>query len=328
MDKLKRFHSGIAAKLADNLGASFREIRRCGAHRSNKATFVEMGIQLSGFKHSLADPAAFEQLLTNARANNAAKYDLPQVTFNVKVRQLKHEGIPVYVLNERSANLRIIVYLAGGAYIQPADKTHWQYLNQLALNTGAQIYVPIYSLAPRHNFRLAYQEIAQLYGRLYDQLPASNITLMGDSAGAGLALGFSEYLGQRGLPQPGHLILISPWLDLDLTNPVIAKYEKKDVTLAVIGLRKIGNLWADKVPHCDYRLSPLYGNLDQLRDVYVVAGTHEIMYPDATLLVRKLKEARIRVNLTVGRGMFHIYPLYSVPEAEQVMEKVKNIVNS
>lgn len=328
MDKIKKFHSGVAAKIANNLEISLRELHRCGDHRSNKATFVEMGIQLSGFKRSLADPAAFAKLLVQAESTNTSHYDLPQVTFNVKVRQLKKAEIPVYVLNENGLNQRIIVYLAGGAYLQPADKTHWQYLNHLAVSTGARIYVPIYSLAPRHNFRSAYQEIAQLYAQLYDRFPASEITLMGDSAGAGLALGFSEYLGQRGLPQPGHLILISPWLDLDLTNPVIAKYEKKDVTLAIAGLRKIGDLWAGGVDHRDYRLSPLYGDLDQLRDVHVITGTNEIMYPDATQLVQKLKEAQIKVNLIVGRGMFHIYPLYQVPEAERVMQAVVKIVNN
>lgn len=328
MEKLKRFRGGLAGRLVNNLSNSFRDLHRCGEHRSNKATFIEMGIQLSGFKHAFAEPAAYDELIRTARQTNAQRYDLPQVTFDVKLRQLKHYRIPVYVLNERGINQRVIVYLAGGAYIQPADKTHWQYLNRLAQATGARIYVPIYSLAPQHNFRAAYQEVAQLYGNLYQQAPASDITLMGDSAGAGLALGFSEYLGQRGLPQPGHLILISPWLDLDLANPVIGRYEHDDVTLACYGLRRIADLWAGDTNHRDYRLSPLGGNLDQLRDVHVYAGTREIMYPDAARLVERLKNSRIPVNFTVGRGMFHIYPLYPVPEADVVMKQVVKIVNS
>ncbi|PMB82623.1 alpha/beta hydrolase [Limosilactobacillus pontis] len=328
MEKLKRFRGGLAGRLVNNLSNSFRDLHRCGEHRSNKATFIEMGIQLSGFKHALAEPAAYDELIRTARQTNAQRYELPQVTFDVKLRQLKHYRIPVYVLNERGINQRVIVYLAGGAYIQPADKTHWQYLNRLAQATGARIYVPIYSLAPQHNFRAAYQEVAQLYGNLYQQAPASDITLMGDSAGAGLALGFSEYLGQRGLPQPGHLILISPWLDLDLANPVIGRYEHDDVTLACYGLRRIADLWAGDTNHRDYRLSPLDGNLDQLCDVHVYAGTREIMYPDAARLVERLKNSRIPVNFTVGRGMFHIYPLYPVPEADVVMKQVVKIVNS
>ena len=115
MERLKRFRSGLASRLVNNLSNSFRELHRCGDHRSNKATFIEMGIQLSGFKHALSEPAAFDELIQTARQTNGERYDLPQVTFNVKLRQLKHYRIPVYVLNERGLNQRVIVYLAGGA---------------------------------------------------------------------------------------------------------------------------------------------------------------------------------------------------------------------
>ena len=327
MDRLKLFRTGIATRVADNFESSIKELHRCGQSRSNKSTFVEMGIQLSGFKHSLSDPQAFDKLLTTAAKENKAPYVMPDVTMGVKLQQFTQEGMPVYVLNERGNDQRVIVYLCGGAYIQQPDKTHWEYLNRLAQRTDAKVVVPLYSLAPNATVRCAYQQIGQLYARLYGSAPASDITLMGDSAGAGLALSFSEYLGQRGLPQPGHLILFSPWLDLDLINPLIKKYEDKDVTLACWGLRKIGDLWAGNVDHRDFRVSPLYGDIDQLRDVTVFVGTREIMYPDVNALVQKLRDAQITVDYHVGRRLFHIYPLYQVPEAEEVMTKVVEVVN-
>ena len=81
-----------------------------------------------------------------------------------------------------------------------------------------------------------------------------------------------------------------------------------------------------KVPNI-VALKQAHGDLDQLRDVHVYAGTREIMYPDAARLVEKIKESRIPVDFTVGRGMFHIYPLYPVPEADAVMKQVVKIVN-
>ena len=51
------------------------------------------------------------------------------------------------------------------------------------------------------------------------------------------------------------------------------------------------------------------------------------MYPDATILAQKLKAAQIPVQLVVGRGMFHIYPLYQLPEARQLMEQVVAVIN-
>lgn len=327
MEKIKKFNTQIASHLANNLENSLRELRRCGAHRSSKATFAEMGIQLSGFKNDLAENNKFNALVGNAWIDNEADYYLPAAVVTVDVQRQEQE-VTTYVLNDHGDNQRVIMYLTGGAYIQRPDKTHWQYLNRLAIATDAKIYVPIYSLVPHATYRTAYQEIASLYSKIYTLMPASKVTIMGDSAGGGLAAGFCEYLGKKGLPQPGHLILFSPWLDLDLTNSLISKYEDKDVTLAVNGLRKIGTMWAGDTDHQDYRLSPLYGNLDQLRDVTVFVGTREIMYPDVTLFVQKLRDAGITVNSYTGRGLFHIYPLYQIPEAKGVMKRVVAIINN
>lgn len=328
MDRLKLFRTGLAARVAGNFESSIKELHRCGHSRSNKSTFVEMGIQLSGFKHSLSDQQAFDKLVTEAKAANSRPYVMPAVQFTVRLHQDLQDGMTVYTLNDKQVgNQRIIVYLAGGAYLQQPDKTHWEYLNRLAQQTDAKVIVPLYPLVPDNTFRAAYQQLAQLYATLYAISPASNITLMGDSAGAGLALGFSEYLGKRGLPQPGHLILFSPWLDLDLQNPLIKKYADADVTLAPWGLRQIGKLWAGDVDHRDFRLSPLYGNLDQIRDIHLFVGTREIMYPDTNELVQKLRDARIPVDYNVGRRLFHIYPLYQIPEADLVMQKVVKVVS-
>ncbi|MBB1123683.1 alpha/beta hydrolase fold domain-containing protein [Limosilactobacillus albertensis] len=328
MEKMKKINAQIASRLAANLENSLRELRRCGAHRSNKATLVEMGIQLSGFKNDLAENNKFNAMISNAWIDNDADYQLPAVSLSVNIKRQEKEGLVTYILNNHSENQRVIMYITGGAYVQRPDKTHWQYLNRLAVESGAKIYVPLYSLIPQATYRQAYQEIAALYNEIYNLVPASQITIMGDSAGGGLATGFCEYLGKKGLPQPGHLILFSPWLDLDLGNPLISKYEENDVTLAVSGLRKIGTMWAGNTDHRDYRLSPLYGNFEQLRDVMIFVGTKEILYPDTALFVQKLREAGVVVKFCAGRGLFHSYPLYQIPESKLVMKRVVATINN
>ena len=74
MEKIKKFNTQIASHLANNLENSLRELRRCGAHRSSKATFTEMGIQLSGFKNDLAENNKVNALVGNAWVDNEADY--------------------------------------------------------------------------------------------------------------------------------------------------------------------------------------------------------------------------------------------------------------
>jgi triacylglycerol lipase len=44
----------------------------------------------------------------------------------------------------------------------------------------------------------------------------------GDSAGGGMALSVTQLLVSRGNPTPSRLVLISPWLDVTMSNRAIA----------------------------------------------------------------------------------------------------------
>ncbi|KAI9175968.1 hypothetical protein H9P43_006332 [Blastocladiella emersonii ATCC 22665] len=51
------------------------------------------------------------------------------------------------------------------------------------------------------------------------RIPASRIVLMGDSAGANLALSTTIFLREQGHPLPSAIVCISPWTDLPLQTP-------------------------------------------------------------------------------------------------------------
>ncbi|MBU3830381.1 MAG: alpha/beta hydrolase [Candidatus Limosilactobacillus merdavium] len=327
MKKLPRFQRNVASEIANNVGQSVRDLVRCGHHRSQRATFVELQIQVSGFKRRMADEQKFNEMLEEARKTNSEDFVMPAVPFSVNLRKLPNAPVRTYVLNEQPNQQKAIIYLPGGAYIEQPVKEQWLYADRLAQETGARVYVVLYPQLPQHSFKAAYQSLKQLYQQIYDQIPVSDITILGDSAGGGLAAGFCEYCAGHDLPQPGHLVLISPWLDLDLTNPTIAKYEPHDVTLSIKGLRRVANLWAGDTDHADYRLSPINGDITQLRDVLVCVGTREIMYPDSASFVQKLRDAKIPVKFVVGRDLPHIFAVYNMPESDKVMAEVKKIVN-
>lgn len=327
MKKLPKIQHQVASELVNNVGQSVRELVRCGHHRSQRATFVELQIQVSGFKRRMADEHKFQQMVEDARQAAEEDFTMPAVPFNVNLRQLPNSAVRTYVLNEQASPQKAIIYLPGGAYLEPPVKEQWVYADHLAQETGARVYVVLYPQLPDHTFMDAYHALAKLYQQIYDQIPVSDITLLGDSAGGGLAAGFCEYCAENDLPQPGHLILLSPWLDLDLTSPTIKKYEQHDVTLSVKGLRRVADLWAGEVKHDDYRLSPINGDISQLRDVFVCVGTREIMYPDSARFVQKLRDANIPVKFVVGRDLPHIFPVYKMPEADQVMTEVKKVIN-
>ncbi|MFD9934074.1 alpha/beta hydrolase fold domain-containing protein [Streptomyces massasporeus] len=155
---------------------------------------------------------------------------------------------------------RAVVYLHRGAYISHMLPQHWQLISQLA-DAGARVEAAQYGLAPKYTYREAYPFVTAVYRDLLSDLDAGQVTIMGDSAGPGLALGVAQSLVGSGLPQPARVVLISPWLDLTLTNPAIPEVEARDPFLTTSRLLAAGRGWAGGDDPAQPRLSPVNGPL-------------------------------------------------------------------
>ncbi|MGY1606773.1 alpha/beta hydrolase fold domain-containing protein [Geodermatophilus sp. SYSU D00700] len=208
---------------------------------------------------------------------------------------------------------RAAVYLHGGAYISPMSPQHWTLVSRLA-DAGLRVEVPDYGLAPQHTYREAYPFVVEVYRQLLAEAEPTAITLAGDSAGGGLALGVAQTLPDVGLPHPRRLQLIAPWLDLALANPDIPASERRDPWLSSAGLREVGRAWAGGDDPADPRLSPIHGPLTGLPPIDVHVGTRDLFHPDALRLQQRAADEQHALTLTVCQGGVHVYPLTPTPE--------------
>jgi acetyl esterase/lipase len=221
-------------------------------------------------------------------------------------------GFECYTVAPRGRRAeRAAVYLHGGAYIGEIAPQHWALVARLA-DAGVRVEVPIYGLAPQHTHREAYPFVTAVYQDLLREVDASAVTLAGDSAGGGLALGLAQTLDAAGLPQPRRLVLLSPWLDLTISNPDIATVP--DPWLNPVGLVEAGRAWAGGDDPTDPRLSPLNGPLTGLAPMHVYVGTREIVLPDVRLLQERAAAQGASLETTVCAGAVHVYPLLPAPE--------------
>ena len=88
----------------------------------------------------------------------------------------------------------------------------------------------------------------------------------------------------------------------------------------------MGKCWAGDLDLHDYRVSPMFGDISMLRNVYLFVGTREIFYPDVTAFYAMLQEQQITSELMIGEGMNHVYPLYPIPEAVESLERIYEIM--
>ena len=133
-------------------------------------------------------------------------------------------------------------------------------------------------------------------------------------------------MGEIGLPQPGRLILISPWLDLTVSNPDLPALEPSDPWLTIVGSVEAGKVWAGGDDPTGPRLSPLNGTLTGLAPIDVYVGTRELCHPDVLLLEERATRAGAELRLTVCDGAVHVYPLVPAPEGRAAARRIVRTV--
>ena len=232
-------------------------------------------------------------------------------------KSINFNGMEVFTFGDKNAK-NTILYIHGGAYVNEINWQHYLYCMLMSRKLGAYVLAPVYPLAPLHNVDETFVLITELYKKLISK---GNITLMGDSAGGGFVLSFCQYIKTVDLPQPDHIVTFSPWVDISMSN---SPYNSKDdPILGEVGLREIGKAWAGNLDVKDYRVSPIFGNNEGLAKTLIFAGDNEIFYKDIEKYVQNLKERGVDVRFIVGKGLFHIYPLFPIPEAKNAFKEMK-----
>lgn len=233
----------------------------------------------------------------------------------------------VYPQTPLSSPAPAVMYLHGGAYTSPITGWHWRFIARLAA-AGYRVEVPLYGLAPRYNHRDAPPFLAAVYRSILSECPPEAVAFMGDSSGGGLALAFAEQLPGLPLPFPGRMVLLSPWVDIAMSNPGLAAVEARDPWLSRTGLQVSAQAWAAGDPLDDPRVSPLHGDLGDLPPTELYAGTHDLPYPDIQGLAHRMRTAGVQVTLHAAEGAVHVYPLLPVPEARRAWSRIQQFLQA
>ena len=184
-------------------------------------------------------------------------------------------------------------------------------------------------MAPSSNCEDAIGFIGHVYQKLLTKHSAENIVLTGDSSGAGLALGFAMTLRNENKPQPSQIILLSPWLDVTMSNEDMLEIDKKDKMLGIEPLQLAGKVYAGKLDLKDYRVSPVYGDFSGLGVISVFIGTHDLFVADCRKLKSIAEISNISINYFEYPKMFHgWFILRSMKEAKAAINQISSLINN
>jgi triacylglycerol lipase len=270
-------------------------------------------LAVSGLESQISSPSSpILQLFTgnvpglNLFLSNSPPALLP-LLLGETIQHTTVNGMQVVQITPAHPNGDYVVAIHGGAFIFAPSIFHWIDYTWMAHQTGATIEVPIYPLLQQGG--TAGTVVPNMAGLISSEITAHgapHVSVIGDSAGGNLALAAAEYMVTQGKTLPASMVLLSPWLDVGMTNPNIAFVH--DPLLPVAPGQVIGKEWAGGLSVTDPEVSPLYGTPTQLAGLpptYVYSGSLDSLAPDVLVLQQEAATAPAPLNFVLAHGQIH-----------------------
>ena len=230
----------------------------------------------------------------------------------------------IFIIKPKTEQLskKVILYFHGGAYVAEATTLHWDFLEKLANETKSTIVMPDYPLTPKYTYKDVFNMVEPLYKEIISKVDVKNLVMMGDSAGGGITLALAEKISQNNIQLPSKTILISPWLDVTLTNEKIKEVQKNDKYLNKEKLLIAGISYArDEEGMKSYLVKPINGPISKLKNVIIYTGTYDILNPDTHLLQEKAKKEGIDIQIKEYEQAPHIWIINNINKQDELQLK-------
>lgn len=306
----------------DDQRGALRESRK----PSLRARAFIAALRLTGAKKTFASAEALDRSIPKS---HRPERDRPPSSLyrNHRVTHREIYGRPVYTIRPRTGGTtRHVYYLHGGAYVHQIQRDHWKFLSRLVDRTGCTVTVPLYPLAPGHHCDDTIPMVVAAHDAAFADTAPEDKVFMGDSAGGALALVLAREIGAAGEAAPKEVVMVSPWLDVTMTDPAARAIDPEDPYLAVAGLIEAGRLYAGEHDRCDPTISPLYAPAAAPGALSLFIGTRDVLLADARRFRARCAAEGVELGYFEYDGMFHAWLLADLPESRHAMSQLERLV--
>ena len=215
----------------------------------------------------------------------------------------------VYVPSGDLKNLPVILYFHGGGFVIANIDTYDAAPRSMSKLARAVVISADYRLAPENKFPAAHDDAFAAYKWVIEHAKdfggdAERIAVMGESAGANLAINVSIAARDSAIQKPVHQVLVYPVAGTDMTT------KSYDDNAKARPLNKAMMTWFfDKVgapPGKQPKLNLVAdAKLDHLPNATMVTAEIDPLRSEGQLLADKLKDAGVAVELRDFAGATH-----------------------
>jgi acetyl esterase/lipase len=237
-------------------------------------------------------------------------------------------GVKSYWFNQKQLSQKnIIIYLHGGVYTYGNINTYRAMISHLARSLNAPILYIEYSLSPEHPFPTANNEVLKVYSEIKKKYPGHKTTIIGDSAGGGLAITLVHDAQEANLPIPDVMALISPWVDLKCANTSYTTKQAVDPILRKDFLYSHALIYAgNKMKEAD----PSELKFKKFPPVFLLVGTNEVLNDDSKNFYAYIKTVGAKAKLKEFTGQTHVWVFSNVnaPESVEAISDIKTFIST
>ncbi|WP_049744993.1 alpha/beta hydrolase [Mycolicibacterium goodii] len=216
------------------------------------------------------------------------------------------QGAGVWVRPGDAAPERVLLFLHGGGYGLGSPSAYTGLVSQLAVRTGAGVFVLDYPLAPEARLPAALDDAVATLRHMTTAYEC--VAVAGDSAGGGLALALTQQARAQNLGVAATAVF-SPWTDLSLGGDSMQTNAAADPLLDPDYLLSSARAYLGSAAPRDPRASPLFGAMEGLPPVLIQVGSDEILLDDSRRFAASTERAGGIVELQEWQGMHHVFQL-------------------
>ena len=206
---------------------------------------------------------------------------------------------------------RVVLYFHGGGGVLCSSVTHRLITHAISVSSGAVVFVPNYRRIPEVSITDAVEDCVAVYRHLVEDLsiPATNISVMGDSAGGALTVLTVTHIRDTGIPLPACTVLLSPWCNFADRSPVCERENTDYINHRVLGFMS-ELVCRDSAGFCS-KTNPSLASLRSFPPTLIQYGGAEYLGSQIRLFHKKCTAEDVDCTIVEYHEMVHIPHFFS-----------------
>lgn len=242
-------------------------------------------------------------------------------------------GTVYYAISPESSLANgVVLYFFGGGYFMPGNAGDFEFAQEMANETNADVWLVWYPLFPKASALEIVEAGVNVYREALRAFKPTDITFFGLSSGASLAQNICIHIVDKNLnlPMPDKLMLHSPAFRIPPTEKQkerMAQLDKLDCVVPVDYISENKAMDIVNFTGAEYMKSNVDFSWKGLPDIYVIFGSHEVLLAELDEAKQKAASENVVMRAYIGEGMMHTWAAAGfLPESRHVRSKIYSII--